>query len=65
MATLSFGTIHAFVDTLEFELELQRRQAARERALRALVAEGERPRRTVRPPGHHRHPGAPSLSGAH
>lgn len=65
MSTLSFGNLHAFVDTLAFELEQQRRQAARERMLRTLADEHARPRRTDRPSWHHRRPGSPSPSSAH
>lgn len=65
MSTLSFGTVHAFVDTLEVELAQQRRQAARERLLRSLEAERPRPQRTERPSWRHRWPGTPHPSGTH
>ena len=65
MATLSFGNVHAFVGTLEFELELLRRLAARERLLRLRDAAAIPARRHRRTPVRGRRPGTPHLTGAH
>ncbi|MFN2323336.1 MAG: hypothetical protein ABR510_10310 [Trueperaceae bacterium] len=65
MSALSFGSVHVFVDTLEFELEQRRRQAARERLLRHVEVEGARPRRLERPTWRHPWPGSPHPRGAH
>jgi len=65
MSTLGFGNVHVFVATLEFELERLRRQAARERMLRALETETAQPVRTDRPSWHRHGPRTPHLRGAH
>ncbi len=65
MPTLSFGTVHAFTETLEVELGRLRRQAEHERMLGALEAERVQPRRADRPSWRHPWPGTPHPSGTH
>jgi hypothetical protein len=65
VSTFSFGTVHAFVDTLVFELEQMRAHAAQERLLHGLGAERVPSVRTHRPSWHrHGRPGTPHLTGA-